>query len=330
MSIRFGLSVAIVLVAVFFFVKGRRLRRDDYGGFIFLLLVTLIPSVWAPQLARDIVLSLGLAVVASFAADSAFGKLVWATCFGGILFGLSRLVPGGATVIILIITLIALAVFGHEAWTHLRRLARAQTLRHDQTLKHEVEIGGTVRATAPPEVPPGFDASEVAAWYVVGNQGLHGPSYAHLETETGSVLLEMATIQIEDASYRHTNVEAEDGSSTATAANAADPEHAGKPADAEEHKGGGADALDKADMLVVIEEGKDAYVIGKPTWVRAAEGIAGYRQAPMVPVFGEGCTVYLVSEAEIDARTLWHLSLAIGFSAACGLVLLAQALERFL
>ena len=385
-------SAAIVLVAVFFGVVGRRWKRDDVVFHIVILLLLLLPSIWVPQLVRDIVLSLIVGAIMSFAGDSGLGKLAWAAASGGILFGLSRVVPGGATVLLAGLTLVLLGFFGHETWVHWKRISAADALTPNDKTKREVEIGGIARRLARVDLPDGYDEPKAAAWRAFDDDSRHGPALLSLETPAGAVMIEMGAIAIQDASYAHpTDVDQTDNADKADAADAAGnadevgkaddpdkPDNAGAAdvgpgagdaeADADQADTGsesrdaesvgdadagdtdeaadkkGADS-DKADeggsedpvldadtskMLIVVEEGKDVYVIGTPTWTRAPEGMSGYRDAPVVPVFGEGSTLYLVSETEMGARTKWHLALAFGFLAACIIVATAQVLERFL
>ncbi len=367
-------SGAIVLVAILFGVLGRRWKRDDVVFHIVILLLLLLPSIWVPQLARDIVLSLIVGAIMSFAGDSGFGKLAWATASGGILFALTQVVPGGATVLLAGLTLILLGFFGHETWVHWKRISAAEALKPNDKTKQEVEIGGIARRLARVDLPDGYDEPNAAAWRAFDDDSRHGPALLSLETPAGAVMIEMGSIAIQDARYAHptdtddaaaktedaeaaNEADEADGADKPGGANkldaddvhdadgvdkddteSGDSQDADSPADEEEASSNGEDQgssdpvldADTSKMLIVVEEGKDVYVIGTPKWTRAPKGMSGYRDAPVVPVFGEGATLYLVSENEMDARTKWHLALAFGFSAACIIVATAQVLERFL
>ncbi len=292
-------TIVLGVIAMAFIAMGIRLRRDDTTSFVLLLLFTMLPSVWLPQLARDLVLSLALAVVGSFAGESTLGKLVWAVALGGTLLLLSFAMPGGASVIVLGLTLIALVLHGRKTFAHYRRLSTAKRLDPTAPPRSPVEIGGTISLEKPPSVPPNFDLPDAAGWRLAFDPTHCSPSTLRLETDVGPVLIDLATITLEHTRHAHSKLDSD--------------------VPTEPPFGPGA-------MLAVIDAGKAAHVLGIPEWERAPEGSGGYRNAPVVPLFGKGSTLYLIPESEVDARTLWHLTLTAGFALAALMVAIAHSL----
>lgn len=378
------LSGVIAVVAGVFIAVGKRLRQGDIGFHVFVLLVTLLPSVWMGRFTRDIVLSLVVALVLSFAGETGTGRLGWASLGGGLLFVLSRFVPGGVSVILLTIALIALVFFAREAWLHRRRLQSTARLEPGTAPTHEVEVGGRVVLHESVELPAGYDVAEVAGYRFLSDKARCAPAFLRMDTDVGPVLIELSTVNIEDA----TNVlpgkhgdssddseaigdsDSSDGATTedelsdeaaadepsegsdattelldetaadelaadAPTAGSGDVDDSTSDADAAASDGSTGDAAAKdiaksaeeneLEFITVIPHDVEAYVIGTPRWGDAPREASGYRRTKLVPVFGDGATLYLKAESEVDARATWHLVLTAGFAAVCAIVAAAHA-----
>lgn len=302
------LSLIVIACAVGIGIAGKRLRRDDTSMYVAIMVLTLVPAAWIPRFWRDLILSGGIGLILWFVGDSFGDKLGWSLGVAGPLYALSWVVPGGASVILIFFTLIGLWYTGRSSWKHLRRLRNAAALDPNARSEAEVEIGGTVRlARASPSLP-NVDLDRAGGWRLFGKpEKFFQPEHVELTTSAGPVLIALDSIDLE-------NVRLESPSE--------------KYAD-EWRARFGLEKDDLRPMLEVVDADKEAYVIGTPTWMRAPE-TGGYRDSPMVPVFGKGATLYQLPEAEVDARTWWNLVLAIGFAIATGSVGVTQALGSWL
>jgi hypothetical protein len=296
-------TLIVLACAVVIGVAGRRLEREDGFIYVGLMLLTLIPAIWIPRFYRDLLLSGGVALLLWWIGNSFWDKLGWALGLGLPLYFLSWLIPGGTSVILIFFTLICLAWTGRSAWRHLLRLKNAQALDPDTRPEAEVEIGGKTRiARETPELA-GVDLSRAAGCRSFAKpERFRVPEYVELETEAGLVLVALESVELENVRL-----------------------HVPRNEDTEQWNRVLALGDDRAPMIQVIEGDKDAYVIGTPSWTRAPAD-AGYRQSPMLPVFGKGSRLYQVSEAEVDARTWWELILAFVFAIACASVGVLQVL----
>ncbi|MEZ4222214.1 MAG: hypothetical protein R3B13_14860 [Polyangiaceae bacterium] len=353
------LSGVIAVVAGVFIAVGKRLRQGDIGFHVFVLLVTLLPSVWMGRFTRDIVLSLVVALILSFAGETGTGRLGWASLGGGLLFVLSRFVPGGVSVILLTIALIALVFFAREAWLHRRRLQSTARLDPGTAPTHEVEVGGRVVLHETVELPAGYDVAEVAGYRFLSDKARCAPAFLRMDTDVGPVLIELSTVNIEDAtkvlpgkrddsdaSEEATTEDGDPDEAPADEAAASDDsgasedatteDEASDEATADEAAADSSTAADKVDIaksaeenelefITVIPHDVEAYVIGTPRWGDAPREASGYRRTKLVPVFGDGATLYLKAESEVDARATWHLVLTAGFAAVCAIVAAAHA-----
>lgn len=293
----------VIGCALAFGVIGVRLRRDDVGFFVLLLVVTLLPAVWIPRFWRDIVICGGIAALLWAVGTSFWDRLGWSAGVGVPLYLLSWIVPGGASVISTGLTLVGVWVSGRGSYQRLLRLRRATALDPNVQSDALVEIGGTVLPARLQASLPNVDLSRAGGFRLLGKpEKLSQPEHVELTTPAGLVLVHLASVELRDVRLAVPGQEHEAQWRTEL-------------------------GLDESmhPMLEIVDADEPAYVIGTPTWARASEG-GGYRNTKMVPVFGKGSTLHQLSASEVDARTRWNLVLAVGFSIAAGAVGVAQAL----
>src|SRR5512139_3460133 len=102
------LSLIVLACAAGVGIAGTRLRRDDIWFFIILMFVLLLPSIWIPRFWRDLIVSAGAGLLLSLAGGDFIEKLKWGLGTAGPLYALSWVVPGGASVALISISLIGL------------------------------------------------------------------------------------------------------------------------------------------------------------------------------------------------------------------------------
>jgi hypothetical protein len=301
------LSLIVLVCGVGIGIAGKRLKRDDTFVFVFLMLLTLVPVVWIPKSARDGLLCAGIALFFISIGDSFWDRVGWAVGVAGPLYALSWVIPGGASVLIIGLTLIALWFAFNDSRRHLKRLRRAERLDPATRNEKEVEIGGTVLPARISSTLPGVDLRHAGGWRLYANgEKFCEPEHVVLTTAQGSVLVALASIDLDRVRLETAKPDVVD----------VWREQLGLEAS-------------ETPLLQVVDADKEVYVIGTPTWIRAPAGSGGYRDSPLVPVFGKGSSLVQLPEAEVDARTWWTLILAIGFAIAATSVGVAQVLVGY-
>ncbi len=321
------LSAALLAVAVAMWLRGRSLAREDARLESVLYVLGFALLIWLPQLWLDAAVSLLLAIFSLFLSESVLLKLIWAGSLGGGCFALARVIRGGAAVMLLAVAVFAIAVITPGVVRHLRRLARARRL-DPRSAAGEVEIGGKAVGDVP---PPGGLEGPLAAWCTLdpARGVVARPALLPLQTEIGTVLVDLATAQL-DLSPTRTKVlrgaeaVAIRGAPTRTRGDA--EESAGSGADAEaatatQPATGAAEGGEAEPTCLVggLEPGCEVHVTGVPVWEPDPTG--AYRPAGPVPVFrgSEAQPVKLIdrSEDEERARTRWKVARLIGWGLVC-------------
>ena len=301
MSPRLTLGLVLISAAITLMVLGRLLRRDDVSAVVIALVLTVLPCIIVPELWRDIALSMLIALAATFAADTLVAKLAVAAISGGLFFGLSWLVPGGGSVVLLGMALLGFGIFLVQSLSHWRRLKRATLLELGRTVKGEVEVGGTSRQSGSLPTLPGIDLPKSLAGYRLADDHQRAtPELLPVETTKGVIAVKLSEVSIEDAPILTPALDKVEAFKKVL-------------------------GLEKVSAVEVIEADKEVYVIGKPEWTRFSEGAATYRDAPTVPCFGAGSTLHLRSEADVDREALWSLVYATVFILSYGAIVIAQA-----
>ena len=283
----------------------RQQQTEAYVGPV-MLLVLYLALLWMPLAWRNGVMSL-IIVLIGLSLGSFFGGLL----FAGITYAIGILVPGGMSVLLLILSALLMLMWIHEGVTQLRRIARAKRLEPGKIPASEVGVGGVAEALRPIQAP--LPELKCAAWWLsYGEHKHHSASPLLLRGDQLNAIVELSGAEL--GMTKNTGLDAK-----ALQKFIADHQltpFEGKP--------------EEAATLKWIEEGQEAYVIGLPEWESRMESGDQYRESAMIPVFRarELHSVLLSNQSRdgVHRAARWDVALGLGMFVECALVIGTQLL----
>jgi hypothetical protein len=311
-------TLVLVLAAIALIVQHVRLKRDNLAFTVFLAIV-LAALIWIPQVLRDVVLALIVVGFAIAISDATMGKVVSTVVAGAIAGLIAWQLPGGITPVVLGIWSLWALSESRDAVGHLQRLGRASRLAPHARPDGEVEVGGKLS----PEVtaaPAGTDVeASMGAWQLTDlRRGIRGarPRVLTLHAREGTVHvdLERVTLRCDDAREKLLLGEP---AANALAALGIHEEVTTREVD-------GTEIREPMLWLRWLSPEHEVYVVGTPVW--ESGGGAAYRDAPVVPLFGDDDGAYVVDRSELEERrrAQWTLSQWSLWGVACVSIAVAQ------
>jgi hypothetical protein len=306
MSLETQVSFLLLMITLGLLLYGKRQQQVEAPLLTLLLLFFALALVWSPLSWRNsaiaaLIILIGLSI----------GSVVGGLFFAAITYAIGVEVPGGMSVLLLLLSALFMLVWIHEGVTQLRRIARARALEPGKIPKAEVGVGGVAEALQPIRAP--LPDLKCAAWWLVYREiKRHSPSPMLLKSNGLHAIVELS-----GASLGKTNAKILDANeikrfieTTQLAPFEVQP--------------------DKTATLNWIEEGQEAYVIGLPEWESRIESEGHYRESTMMPVFRsrEDQPIYLANQdrVEVHRAARWSVALGLGMFAECALVMGAQLL----
>lgn len=306
MEIALTITIAAVVVAVALALIGRKLSRKDTLFAALAPLVGLLLLVWIPRDWRDTSLSVLVFVFGLASAGFWSGIILGALCYG-----MGQIIPGGNSVLLLVLLALALVAVFHDSISHLQRMKRAGELEPGKIASKEVALGGIVESvarqkTAAPE-------ANAAAWKVKFNsEERASKSTLLIKGASFNAIFECDGAQL-DLTQNYRQVKGEELRSMVTSYQLKTEEPLKE---------------DDYGELWWLPEGAEAYVMGVPLWESRPEASDQYRGDLMLPVFRsqEGSVVYLADRSQNEVRlgALWDMWLYSGWGLVCAAIAVTQ------
>ena len=297
-------SLALLTSTFCVSVYGKKLQQKDAIFNATLILSLYLALVWLPLGWRN-GLTATLIVLIALSMGSLLGGLV----FAFITYMIGRSVPGGMSVLLLLLVGLVTLFWVHEGVQHLRRIARARHLEPGKVPRGEVGLGGVVEALRP--IPPPLPDVVCAAWWLeYKDNKRHSREPLRLKHPEMDALIDLSGASLSVSQAKTLN-----------------PDEAKKFLEVNQQEPFEVQKEDSA-ILRWIEEGKEVYVIGVPVWESRMESESEYRESAMMPVFRaqEGQPVYLADQPrdEVHRASRWDLALGLVCAAQCAIVIGAQ------
>lgn len=314
-DLRIVLGASIVLVALMLVAASRRLGRPGSVASTVAVVLALEAALLVPHHVRDLILGITIvALVVAGARATPWTALVGALSMGMLMLVLSRIPGGNVAVVLAILALVG--VFRIRAGLRLMaRVRRAGALVPDERPAGDVQLGG--KAVGQP-IPVPLDRGVEAAWWAIESPEerehvTSGP--LRIASDAGTVMAELegAALRMSNRHARFVRLEGQmDLQAVLGRGDRDDKRPMGHDDRRDDGRAGQAapPALktDAYYSVYWLEPGADVYVVGTPSWERAPADVAGYRDAPLIPVF-RGKHVY-VADASADKAVkdaIWSL-----------------------
>ena len=292
---------ALVLVnAIACGVVGRRMKHEDAPYLQGIIAGLLVALIWVPPVPRTLVTG-ALCILLIWDAGTVAVAVMTAIFVAAGLW-----LPGGVSVLVLAIVVIAGISAIRSTRAHLRRIARAADLRSGEQVDTEIELTGHARAVGPTVDP--VDGQPCALWVLSSRKGSRtSDRVVELRAEHGSAIINPGTVTIQWSAV--SRVVPADKVAAVTAATGLD---AGEPA---------------MMTLRVLPEGTECYVVGKPEWRIAPPGTTSgmYRDSPLLPTFDTAGAIFTDrSEQQLRRDYLWSILSWSTWSAVCAAIAVVQ------
>jgi energy-coupling factor transporter transmembrane protein EcfT len=280
---------------------GKRLKQVDVALSTFMLFFLYLALVWLPLDWRNGLMALIIVLI-----GSAAGSFVGGAIFAAATYWVSGWIPGGMSALLLLVVALFVLLFIHDSIEHLKRINRAKRLEPGKATGGEVGLGGKIEATRP--IPsPLPDVSCAAWWFTVGEATRNSGAAITLKRDDATALIELNNIKLGLAQNTRTIAAEELRKFIETnSISIAEP----KP--------------DDTGKLQWIEEGREAYLIGIPTWEARQEGASQYRESNLTAVFRstpeQQCYLADHSKDHVHQGAIWDLAVGIGSFVNCALI----------
>ena len=293
------MGAAIVAIAILLHVATRVFRLGDRAQSLIWVVVALQIALWVPAGVRDWTLALLVAfvVLVSWGGDLATNGLA-SVVTGGVVLLLGQ-IPGGTSALILL----AVGIIGffqiRSGLRHTRRLARAAHLIPGELPTEEVMVGGRVPDEKGTVSPP-LDHDLETVWWsvVVDDQHRASSGRLRIDSEAGTVLADLDRSQLALSGTRQALCKIEDRAALEALcerARAAAEERAVWPQKQKDAEDTGFEDTSHYSFYW-LQPGDEVVLMGTPEWERAPADMAGYRDAPLVPLF-RGAKVFMTDKS---------------------------------
>lgn len=310
------------MLAIALFMVARVAGLGSRLGSLLAVVTALEVALWMPEGIRDWTLAVlvGMAVFAGW--DGEPGSSAIAGLTATVLIIVLGWIPGGNTAIILS----GLGVVGffrvRGSARHLIRLRRTATLRPGELPGGDVMIGGTLHQGKAISMPLGHELTDALWWAIcVGDDYRATSGVVRLDTEAGTVLADLTRARFEITSERskYDQLGQKD---------AVDALFDGPFATRERHEG---DDVEKTPLarfeqrthysLHWLRAGDQVMLMGTPEWERAPAELAGYRDAPLVPMF-RGRDVFMANKSvtAVKRDAIWNVIAWSAWTPVCAVV----------
>lgn len=262
---RVALSALVLLLIVPLYFLRRRYQQKGIGSLPWIA-IGLLAALWVPKNWRDMLAAGGCGLALLLGMQSVVGMVI----AGGVGYVAARLVPGGASVLILTGVAVAGVFVIKSAIGHLHALSRTQRLEPGQQPAGPIQLGGRIEVARLQPLPGSIEGEEssrpleVVTWQAsVDTQHRYARGELRIVGDHG-----VARVDPVGAELDLTQSQAIDGK-------------AGK-------KLGRSLGLvmRKSDSLTLrwLTEGAEGYVRGIPEWHADPQG-GSYRNSSLIPLF---------------------------------------------
>jgi energy-coupling factor transporter transmembrane protein EcfT len=296
------LTALLLAATIGLYTLGNKLKQQDVAISTMLLFFMYLALVWLPPGWRD-----GLMGLCVILIGGAAGSFVGGIIFAAIVYGVGTLMTGGMSALLLIVVTLFVMLFVYDSVEHLKRIKRAKNLEPGKIPDAEVGIGGVIEATRPISSPLP-DVVCAAWWFKMGDAQRNSSAELLLKSKELTSIIDLNNIR-KTLGANNRTLEGEELKKFINANNLSLPEI----------------KQDETGTLEWIEEGKEAYLIGIPTWESRQEGgIGQYRDNQMTAVFRstpeQQCYLANHSKDDVYRGAIWDLAMGIGSVVQCSLI----------